>query len=92
MRKILKDQIWMVGDIRADGTIVMGDSILMMVECKSQNREKKANDQQIDKFSIHQPIEKVFFVLATRQQSLQINFNAVSLTSEVLISLLLNLG
>ncbi len=44
----------MVRDIRADRAIVMSNSILMMMKCKSQNRERKANEQEIDKFSIHQ--------------------------------------
>jgi hypothetical protein len=46
-----------VEDIKADRTIVIADSILMMMECKSQYGERKANDQEIDKFSGHQPVE-----------------------------------
>ncbi|MGD0919029.1 MAG: hypothetical protein ABSB22_21500 [Thermodesulfobacteriota bacterium] len=38
----------------ADRTIVMGDSILMMMECKSQDGERETNEQEINKFSIHQ--------------------------------------
>jgi hypothetical protein len=34
----------MVGEIRADGAIITGGSILMMMKCKSQNRERKTND------------------------------------------------
>jgi len=45
----------MVGYIRADRTIVMGDSILMIMECKSQDRERKAYEEEIDEFFIHQP-------------------------------------
>jgi hypothetical protein len=45
----------MVGDGRADRAIVMGNSILMVVKWKSQKREGKANEQEIDKFSIHSP-------------------------------------
>jgi hypothetical protein len=43
----------MVGDIRADRAIVMGDSICMVMKCKSQDGERKTNQQEIDKFSIH---------------------------------------
>jgi hypothetical protein len=32
----------MVGDIRADRAIVMGDSIRMVMKCKSQDGERKA--------------------------------------------------
>jgi hypothetical protein len=45
----------MVGDIRADRAIVMGNSIRMVMNCKSQNGEGKADEQEIDKFSVHQP-------------------------------------
>ena len=34
----------------------MGDSIRMMVECNSKDGEKKANEQEIGKFSVHQSI------------------------------------
>lgn len=34
----------------------MGNSIRMVVKCKSQNREGKGNDQETDKFSFHYPI------------------------------------
>ena len=47
----------MVGGKRADRTIVMGNSIRMVMKCKSQDGERKANDQEIDKFPIHQPID-----------------------------------
>jgi hypothetical protein len=36
----------MVGDIRADRTIVMGDFISMMMKCKPQNGERKTNQQE----------------------------------------------
>jgi hypothetical protein len=45
----------MVGDKRADGAIVMGNSIRMVMKCKSQDRERKANEQEVGKFSIHHP-------------------------------------
>jgi hypothetical protein len=45
----------MVGDKRADRAIGMRDSILMMMECKSQDGERETNEQEINKFSIHQP-------------------------------------
>jgi len=32
----------------------MGNSILMIMECKSQYRERKANEEEINKFSVHQ--------------------------------------
>ena len=34
----------------------MGNSIRMVVKCKSQNRERKAYDKEIDKPFIHKPI------------------------------------
>jgi hypothetical protein len=46
----------MVGDMKTDGTIGMGSSILMMMECKSQDRKKETNKQKIGKFVNHQPI------------------------------------
>jgi hypothetical protein len=46
----------MVGDKRANRAIGMGDSILMMMEGKFQEEERKAYKQEIDKFSIHQAI------------------------------------
>jgi hypothetical protein len=83
----------MVRDIGADRTIVMGDSILVMMECKSQYRERKANEQETNKFSVHQSMKnKRILPSATRPQSLLMSFNAVSLPSEVLISFFLNLG
>jgi hypothetical protein len=36
----------MMGGKRADRTIVMGDSVLMMMKCKSQERERKTNEQK----------------------------------------------
>jgi hypothetical protein len=32
---------------------VMRNSILVVVKCKSQKSERKANEQEIEKFSIH---------------------------------------
>ncbi len=46
----------MVGDIRADRAIVMGDSIRMVMKCKSQHGERKAYEQETDKPFIHKPI------------------------------------
>jgi hypothetical protein len=43
----------MVGDIRADRAIVMGDSIRVLMKCKSQNGERNAYEQEIDKLSLH---------------------------------------
>ncbi len=52
----------MVRDKRTERAVVMGDSILVMMKCKPQDGERKANDQETDKFSVHQPIEaKAFF-------------------------------
>jgi hypothetical protein len=34
----------------------MGDSILMMVECKSKDGENEANEEEMEKFSVHQSI------------------------------------
>jgi hypothetical protein len=45
----------MVGDKRANRAIVVGDSILMVMKCKSQNRDRKTNKQEADEFSVHQP-------------------------------------
>ena len=53
MRKILNDQIRMVGDNRADRAMVMGDSIRMVMKCKSQDGERKAYEQETDKSSFH---------------------------------------
>jgi len=46
----------MVGDIRADRAIAMGDSIRMVMKCKSQDGERKAYEQETDKLFIHQSI------------------------------------
>jgi hypothetical protein len=35
----------MVGDIRADRAVVMRNSILVVMKCKSQDRKKEANEQ-----------------------------------------------
>jgi hypothetical protein len=43
----------MVGGIRADRAIVMGDSIRMVMKCKSQDGERKAYEQETDKPSFH---------------------------------------
>jgi hypothetical protein len=43
----------MVGDIRADKAIVMGDSIRMVMKCKSQDGQRKPYEQEIDKLSPH---------------------------------------
>jgi hypothetical protein len=47
----------MVGDIRTDRAIGMGNSIHMMMKCKSQWGKKEANEQEIGKFFVHQPIK-----------------------------------
>jgi hypothetical protein len=44
--------------VRAD---IMGNSIRMVMKCKSQNRERKANKKEIDKLSVHQPIKIELF-------------------------------
>jgi len=33
----------------------VGDSIRMVMECNSQDRDRKANDQKVDKLFAHQP-------------------------------------
>jgi hypothetical protein len=43
----------MVGDIGADRAVIMGNSIRMVMKCKSQDRKRKANKQERDEFSIH---------------------------------------
>jgi hypothetical protein len=45
----------MAGDERADGAIVMRNSIRIVMKCKSQNRKRKTNKQEADEFSVHQP-------------------------------------
>jgi len=50
---VLKDQIRMQGGKRADGAIVRGNSIWMVMKCESQNGEAKTNKQEMDKFSVH---------------------------------------
>ncbi len=71
----------------------MSGSILMMMECKSQDRNRKANNQEIGKFSVHQSMEiKTVLFSAVQPQSSRLNFNTVSLVGEGLNSLLLNLG
>ena len=35
----------------------MGDSIVMMMECKSQYGKRKTNEQEISKFFVHQPVK-----------------------------------
>ncbi len=44
-----------MGNKRADGAIVMGNSIPMAMKCKPQDGERKANQQEIDNSSIHLP-------------------------------------
>ena len=93
MRSTLRDQKGMVRDIRTGRTIVMGDSILVIMKSKPQDGERKANEQETDEISVHQPVEaKAFCFSATRPKSLLMNFNGVCLPRERLISLLLNLG
>ena len=41
MRNIDKSQIGLVGDIKTEGTIVMGDSILMVMKGESQEGDRK---------------------------------------------------
>jgi hypothetical protein len=43
-----------VGGERTDRTIVTRDSMLMMMECNSQDKEKERDEQEIGKFSVHQ--------------------------------------
>jgi hypothetical protein len=53
LRAVLRDKKGMVGGMTTERACIMGNSIRMVVKCKSQNRERKANDQEIDKFSFH---------------------------------------
>ena len=46
LRNIDKSQIGLVGDIKADGTIVMGDAILMVMKGESQKGERKTEKQE----------------------------------------------
>jgi hypothetical protein len=43
----------MVGDKRANQAGVMGNSTRMVVKCKPNDRERKANKQEMDKFPVH---------------------------------------
>jgi hypothetical protein len=43
----------MVGNIRAYRAIVMGNSILMMMECKPHDKKTEIDKQDINKFSVH---------------------------------------
>jgi hypothetical protein len=43
----------MLGEISASGTILMGCSILMMMESESHYRDKEANEQERKKLLIH---------------------------------------
>jgi hypothetical protein len=43
----------MVGEVRANGTIGMGCSILMIMERKSNYRDKKENKQESQKLLVH---------------------------------------
>ena len=45
----------MVGDKRADRAIVMGNTIRVVMKRESQDGEGKANEQEGDEFSVHQP-------------------------------------
>ena len=54
MRAVLGDQKGMMGDISADGAIVVGDPIFMVMKRKSRNRERKAKKEEADEFSVHQ--------------------------------------
>ena len=49
----LKSHICMVGDVKADRTIVMRDPILMVMKRKHQNGEGKTDEQRKSKFSLH---------------------------------------
>jgi hypothetical protein len=42
--------------MKTDGTIGMGSSMLMMMECKSQDRKRETNKQKIGKLANHHPI------------------------------------
>ena len=46
MRNIGKSQIGLVGDIKTDRTIVMGDAILMVMKGEPQNGERKTDDKE----------------------------------------------
>jgi hypothetical protein len=45
----------MKGGKRADRAIVMGNSIRMVMKCKSRDRKRKANKQTANKLSVHRP-------------------------------------
>jgi hypothetical protein len=47
----------MVRNKIANRATVMGSSIRMIMECKSQDRERKANEEEIEKFFTHQSTE-----------------------------------
>jgi hypothetical protein len=42
----MKGEICMVGDIKAEGTIVMCGSVRMVMECKPQNGEGNTDEQE----------------------------------------------
>ena len=46
MWNIGKSQICLEGDIKTDGTIAMGKSILMVMKGESQNGERKTEEQE----------------------------------------------
>ncbi len=45
MRKILKTQIRMVCDAKADRTIIVGLSIIVVMKCTPQNGDRKTNEE-----------------------------------------------
>jgi hypothetical protein len=53
LRIILRDKNGMVRDMTTEKAGIMGNSIRMVMKSKSQNREREANDQEIDNFSVH---------------------------------------
>ena len=53
LRVTLEDQNRVVWDIRADGAIVMENSILMLMEDKPRDEQTEPDEQEADKFSVH---------------------------------------
>ncbi len=49
-----RKEIGLVDDIKTDETIIMGDSILMVMKGESQNGKRKREEQEQGKFSIHE--------------------------------------
>jgi hypothetical protein len=50
----LRDKKGMAQDMITERAPIMASSILMIMKCRSQERERKANEEEIDKSSVHQ--------------------------------------